>query len=298
MTTVSVIIRTLNEQKHLRELLDAIRRQQSSKFDIEVVIIDSGSTDSTLDIARASNARITTIEQKRFTFGRSLNEGCRFSTGEVLVFVSGHCVPCANYWIDQLCTPILDGRVDYTYGRQIGRDTTKFSESQLFEKYFPNATLIPTNDFFVNNANSAIARRVWQEFLFDENIMALEDMELAKRITARGGAIGYVSEAEVFHIHDERWDQVMRRYEREAIALKEIMPVAGLSLLATVRYFFAGVFFDGRESIRRNCFLTEIQSIIRFRWAQYFGAYKGGRWHKKMYRKQREEYFYPINRKK
>ena len=41
MTTVSVIIRTLNEQKHLRELLDAIRRQQSSKFDIEVVIIDS-----------------------------------------------------------------------------------------------------------------------------------------------------------------------------------------------------------------------------------------------------------------
>jgi rhamnosyltransferase len=90
---VSVVIRTLNEQKHLVELLDTIQRQDQTYFEIETVIIDSGSTDNTLKIAESYGCRITHIKKEDFTFGKSLNDGCDFANGDYLVFVSGHCIP-------------------------------------------------------------------------------------------------------------------------------------------------------------------------------------------------------------
>ena len=89
---VSVIIRTLNEETHLRALLDGVNNQ-NTKHEVEIVVIDSGSTDKTLLIASENFARITHIEKEKFSFGRSLNKGCNFANGEVLVFVSGHCIP-------------------------------------------------------------------------------------------------------------------------------------------------------------------------------------------------------------
>ena len=90
---VSIIIRTLNEDAYLGELLEAIDQQKKPDFSVEIVIVDSGSTDNTLEIAEKFGARITTIKKEHFTFGRSLNEGCEFALGELFVLISGHCVP-------------------------------------------------------------------------------------------------------------------------------------------------------------------------------------------------------------
>ena len=76
---VSIIIRTLNEDKHLDELLSAIDMQEKNGFLYEVVIVDSGSTDKTLDIAKKYKARVTHINKQDFTFGKSLNIGDRKS---------------------------------------------------------------------------------------------------------------------------------------------------------------------------------------------------------------------------
>ena len=125
---VSVIIRTLNEQQYLGELLDAVGTQ-NTVFDVEVILVDSGSTDSTLPIAEAAGCRIVHVDPSQFTFGRSLNIGCRAARGDVLAFISGHCVPAGPDWLGSLVQPIVDDVAEYTYGRQLGRDTTKFSES-------------------------------------------------------------------------------------------------------------------------------------------------------------------------
>ena len=69
---VSVVIRTLNEDRHLEELLVAIRDQRTPDFDIEVVLVDSGSTDSTLPIAEKHGCRITHIKKSEFTCDRAL----------------------------------------------------------------------------------------------------------------------------------------------------------------------------------------------------------------------------------
>lgn len=290
---VSVVIRTLNEQKHLDELLVSIQKQESNRFDIEVVIVDSGSTDKTLEIAKKYNCRITYINKEDFTFGRSLNVGCDFANGAYLVFVSGHCIPASNNWLHNLVLPLADKLCAYSYGKQIGRDTTKFSEQQLFDKYFTDKSKIPQVGFFCNNANSALRKDIWEEIPFDEKITGLEDMYLAKQIIEAGDKIAYIAEAPVYHIHDESWSQVKNRYEREAIALQKIMPELHFGKLDFIKCFSIGVLKDLWAAKRKSILLKEFSSIIRFRLAQYNGAYSGNHIHRKLSYEMKMKYFYP-----
>src|SRR3546814_9614715 len=89
----------------------------------------------------------------------SLNMGCEVASGEILVLISGHCVPADRHWLRNLCQPIADGRVDYSYGKQIGGPESHFSECRIFGKYFPDQSSIPQDGYFCNNANSAIDRK-------------------------------------------------------------------------------------------------------------------------------------------
>lgn len=289
---VSIVIRTLNEEKHLVELLEAIKVQDRSEFDIETVIIDSGSTDCTLDIAKKYGCRITHINKEEFTFGKSLNDGCEFANGKYLVFVSGHCIPVDRYWVRNLVKPLVD-ECSYTYGRQLGRDTTKFSERQLFEKYFPNESRIPQIGFFCNNANSAIRRDDWLSHRFNEELTGCEDMYLAKLLVDSGKKIGYVAEAAVYHIHDETWGKVKIRYEREAIALQQILPQVQISLIDMLTYITIGIAKDIKKAYAKGKLFKEAKSIIMFRIAQYYGAYVGNRNHRKLSQRMKYKYFYP-----
>ena len=290
---VSVVIRTLNEERYLEELLSAIQSQVLVNVRCEVIIIDSGSTDRTLEIAREFSCRITNIDKQDFTFGRSLNWGSHFAQGDHFVYVSGHCVPASESWLENLVAPLLEGVSGYSYGRQLGRDTTKFSERLLFEKYFPEFSDIPQEGFFCNNANSALSRDVWETFKFDENVTGLEDMELAKRYVESGGAVAYVAEAPVFHIHDETWAQTKRRYERESVALRVIMPELRMTLIDMCRYIVTAIATDASASLSQGIFFSVFVQIIRFRSAQYFGSYKGNRILKLDADQRREAYFYP-----
>lgn len=289
---VSIVIRTLNESRYLTELLESITNQCQQKYNIEIVIVDSGSTDETLEIARRFNCRITHIKKEDFTFGRSLNYGCDFANGDFLVFISGHCIPVHAKWIENLVSP-LEGSCVYTYGRQVGRDTTKFSERQLFEKYFPSTSRIPQEGFFCNNANSALRKDVWKSYPFDEELTGCEDMHLARTLHDKGRLIGYVAEAEVYHIHDETWERVQIRYEREAIALQKILPEVNVTLIDTFKFIIVGIFKDIRAAFSQRVLFKEFSSIIRFRYAQYAGAYKGNHFNRQISKQMKERYFYP-----
>ena len=206
----------------------------------KIVIVDSGSTDNTLDIARQFGCRIVHIRKQEFSYGRSLNMGCDASSGEVLVFISGHCIPTNPRWLPSLISPLGRDEIVYTYGAQVGHQKTKFSEQQHFAKYFPSQSKLPQEGFFCNNANAALLKSVWKENYFDENLTGLEDMHLSKRLVSQGFRIGYVAEALVLHIHEESWSQVRRRFEREAIALQHVMPEVHISFNDFIRYFFNG----------------------------------------------------------
>ncbi len=291
----SVVIRTYNESKHLARLLDAIRRQETGDLTVEVVVVDSGSTDATLAIARSRGCRITEIRKEDFSFGRSLNIGCEFARGDFLVFVSGHCIPASDRWLAELVAPLRERKAAYSYGRQVGAETTKFSETQLFAKYFPDHSMIPQDGFFCNNANAALTRAAWSRFRFDETLTGLEDMDLAKKLVDDGQHIAYVTEAPVHHIHDETWSQVRHRYEREAIAMQKIAPNLHVDLVDCVRFFASGVLFDFSTALNKGAFLGSIGSIVAFRLSQYRGTYLGNRHHRKLSQKMKLRYYYPTS---
>lgn len=294
---ISIIIRTLNEDKYLEKLLISIGKQKINGFNCEVVIVDSGSTDKTLQIAKTYKARVTFIKKKDFTFGRSLNVGCKFANGEYFVFISGHCIPVNKNWLHELIEPLFSNKYDYTYGRQIGAKTTKFSENQVFDKYFPKKPGNSINEIFCNNANSAIKKKVWSRFKFNEELTGLEDMYLAKQITEDNGKIGYISSSIVYHIHDESWMQIKTRYERESIALQKIMPEVTVTLIDTIHFFLIGIIKDVRQAIRKRVLFKELSSIIMFRFMQYYGVYKGNHSCRTLSQNAKMKYFYPRLKK-
>ena len=290
----SIIIRTLDEAKHLPELLASIAGQKTNGLDVEVLVVDSGSTDGTVKIAKTRGARVVTIDKEEFSFGRSLNLGCEAAKGDHLVFISGHCIPVDQFWLQRLVEPLIAGTAVYTYGRQIGDDTSRFSERQIFKKYYPKQSKVPQKDgFFTNNANSALSKAVWNDFRFDEELTGLEDMELAKRLVAAGHSLAYVAGAVVYHIHDEAWWQVRRRYEREAIALQGIMPEIHVTFADFLRYYASAVLLDLGVAVQDKARLRDVHGIFMFRLMQFWGAYRGNHMHRKMSHKAKEKYFYP-----
>jgi hypothetical protein len=163
----------------------------------------------------------------------------------------------------------------------------------LFRKYFPDRSEIPQSGFFCNNANSAIAKKDWERFRFDEDLTGLEDMELAKRMTLAGFKIGYVSDASVYHLHEESWRKVKTRYEREAIALQGIMPQVHLSFMDFVRYLCSAVFLDFGAAVQDRKFSKVFGEILAFRMMQFWGSYRGNHEHRKLSYEMKERYFYP-----
>jgi L-ascorbate metabolism protein UlaG (beta-lactamase superfamily)/glycosyltransferase involved in cell wall biosynthesis len=289
----SIVIRTLNEARYLESLLNRIALQQTNGINYEIIVVDSGSTDGTLDIAARHDCRILHIAREDFSFGRSLNMGCQAAVGETLVIVSGHCVPTDEHWLQKLCQPLLDDNAEYSYGRQYGGPDTHFSESRIFAKFYPSQSCIPQNGYFCNNANAALLRKIWEQHRFDEDLTGLEDMELAQRLVNAGGRIAYVSDATVFHYHDETGLQIRLRFEREAIALQKIMPQIQISLIDTLRYIASSVWKDWICARRARSPGVRINKLFMYRWNQYIGAWKGNHQHRKLSRIEKERYFFP-----
>lgn len=292
----SIIIRTLNEARYLPQLLEAIDAQRS-EFRSEVILVDSGSTDGTLEIAHAHGCRILTITKEEFSFGRSLNIGCEAAIGEFLVMISGHCVPCHGSWLQRLLSPLADGIVAYSYGRQLGGPDTHWSEHRIFAKYFPEQSDLPQRGIYCNNANSALLKEAWTRYKFDESLTGLEDMHLAQRLVADGGMVGYVAEAGVFHYHHERWPQVRTRFEREALALQRIRPELVVRKRDLVRYLARGVAADIQHARQNRVPLNRLRDVWRYRLAQYWGSYSGNRLSRDVSASMRESYFYPTEKK-
>jgi rhamnosyltransferase len=293
-TRISIVIRTLNEALHLDELLVSIKAQQTHGWDIEIILVDSGSSDGTLKIAKQHGCKILHIARKDFSFGRSLNMGCSEAMGDILVIISGHCVPNDQNWLENLCQPIFRGLADYTYGRQVGGSKSFFSEQQIFGKYFPEQSSIPQEGFFCNNANAAILKSAWDRYRFDEDVTGLEDMELAKRLVQDGRYVAYVAEATVSHHHNETWSQIRHRFEREAIALQKIMPHIHVNLFDSIRYIFTSILHDIKKIYLLNLTPSLLVSVVLYRWNQYIGSRKGNLQHRKLSHEEKDKYFYPF----
>ena len=272
MPETSIIIRTLNEEKHIGNLLHAIEEQDYK--DYEIIIVDSDSTDKTLEIAEKYPVKIIKIEKRDFTFGYALNVGCKAARGRYLVFVSAHVLPATKSWLSQFIVSFKDPAVAMVYGRQKGDTDSKYSEQKDFWRFFSKTAVnskVPL--YYANNANAAIRKSLWEEERFDEYLFGLEDIDWARKVTSRGLLLRYEPNAPVYHIHRETWPQVFNRYRREAIAAVRIglqhPPQAQLGGWWFLLRISADIFGSSDWSFAR------LEEIFRFRYYQWKGSNLG-----------------------
>jgi threonine dehydrogenase-like Zn-dependent dehydrogenase/GT2 family glycosyltransferase len=206
---------------HLPQLLQALARQRYRDF--ETIVVDSGSTDRTREIASQA-ARVLRIDSADFTFGFSLNAGIRAAGGKFIAIVSAHTLPIDAAWLENLVAPLRNDRVAAVYGRQVGlQGVSKFSEIQDLRRTFSKRReLLRPGNLFVNNANAAVRRDLWEMHQFDEHLPGLEDIEWAMNWERQGYEVVYEPTAALYHIHEESWPRVRHRYYREAVARRRM----------------------------------------------------------------------------
>jgi len=199
-----VVIRTLNEAELIGTCLETLGRQRS-EFDLDVLVVDSGSTDATVEIARSHGARIHSVRPDDFDYSTALNAGIERVSGDLVLVLSAHAVPVDEHWVAGMTAPFADQRVAGVAGRQMPWDDAPWREVLRLGRQFGDErrefTRERGGEILFSNAASCIRRSVWLDQPF--TLPAAEDLEWAERVVAAGLTVVYEPAAAVFHSHLE-----------------------------------------------------------------------------------------------
>ena len=214
--TVSIVIRAKNEAGAIGETLERVHQQVGAPV-FEVIIVDSGSTDGTLDIARRFPVHLIEIPPRSFTYGRALNLGIAAARGEFVVALSAHSAPLGDRWLANLLEPFRDPTVGAVYGRHLPRSNA--TKLELFGMWLSGVTSETPRrqerDMMFSNANGAFRRGLALEHPFDERLPGAEDLAWADWIERQGWAVYYQPSATVYHSHGESLGKLLRRMAKD-----------------------------------------------------------------------------------
>ena len=227
---ISIVIPTLNAGQWLQPLLDALRAQEPN-CPSEMILVDSGSSDDTLAIARAHDwVRVVPID--RFSHGGARNRGIREARGDVVVLMTQDAIPANPYWLEKLVEPLKQPEVGAVYSRQVPRSRVSAVEEAFLFDRFPDGPQVvrrpdgegipvyPTT--FFSNVSAAARRATWLDFPFDETLIMSEDQQFARDILLAGLAIVYEPASMVLHSHSYGLCETFRRYFDSVVAFRQL----------------------------------------------------------------------------
>jgi rhamnosyltransferase len=217
---ISVIIPVRNGGEVLRRCLEAIRAQRVDD-EVEILVVDSSSTDCSAELALSLGARVEVIPVEEFNHGGTRNLAAGLAQGEVLVFTSQDAVPTGENWLANLVTPLGGEGVAGVYGRQLANpeahpperyflDCIYGPDARMQEAAGPSELTMETTLF--SNVNSAIRRSVFERFPFVNDIVMSEDQAWARDVLLAGHRIAYEPRAAVRHSHHYTLRSAFRRF--------------------------------------------------------------------------------------
>jgi glycosyltransferase involved in cell wall biosynthesis len=202
--TIGVVIRTLNESELIGSCLEKLQAQRGD-FDLDVLVVDSGSTDTTVEIAQSHGARIATLSPGDFDYSKALNLGIDRVRGEIVVSISAHAIPVDDGWLERVAAHFADPQVAGVFTRQVPWPGSPWQEVHRLEHQFgPTQRTYSRGeeaDVVFSNAASAIRRAAWSDQRF--TLPAVEDIDWAQRVVSAGWEIVYEPDVSVFHSHHE-----------------------------------------------------------------------------------------------
>lgn len=237
----SVIIPSKNGGQRFERLLCSLF-ENILPGGFEVIVIDSGSTDGTVDMVKKYPVRFYEIPQEEFGHGRVRNYGARLSSGDILVFLSQDAVPASKNWLQSLTDTFFqdDETIAGVYGRQIPDGDNLMERFFLLNRYDEKFRVrsfsdkdraLSLDDIFFSNVSSAIKSSVLKQFPFSEAINISEDQEWSKRVLLNGYKVEYQPLAAVYHSHNYTLKGIFMRNYASGYSLKGLVkedPIKGI----------------------------------------------------------------------
>lgn len=218
---ISIIVPTYNASKYLKKLLEVLN-QQTIKFE-EIIIIDSSSTDNTIDIAKSFGAKVITIPKEEFDHGGTRTKAGKIAKGNILVYLTQDTLPYNEYTIENLVKPFYnDEEIGATFGRQLPYpDAIFFAKHLRFFNYPDRSYMRSIKDkekyglktCFCSNSFAAYRKSILEEVgWFKNGLIVSEDSYVVAKMLLKGYKIAYIAEAMVYHSHNYTIFQEFKRY--------------------------------------------------------------------------------------
>jgi rhamnosyltransferase len=260
----SVIIRTKDSARTLDRALTLVRAQTIPS---EIIVVDSGSSDDTLEIARARADSVLEIDADRFSFGRALNVGAAAARAPIHFALSSHSFPPDERWIERSLSKYERPDVAGTSGAPVRPGS---HEPLLATHYqtLADAKRYPTWGF--SNTGSSWRADIWAEFPFNEQLAACEDKEWGLRVLTAGWtiAVDYKLSVSAAHRRHHGIRSLYERTEREYAALGSLVTHPPFNLRDFVSEWFADMPADARYRGWRS-------RLSYFRLVEIIGKYQG-----------------------
>lgn len=289
----TVVVPVRNGAEHLPALVAALAKQD---LELEILAIDSGSSDGSLEALESAGARVIRIEKTAFDHGETRNLGAREAQGEHLVFLSQDAVPASPDFVARLIAPLeADRQVAGAFARQSPRaDADPLTRRELSEWV---AAAAEPRTVFARDAASFLALPPFERFrlsVFDNVASAVrrehllehpfarsrfgEDLEWGERMLRLGFGLAYVPEAVVVHSHGRSARRLFRRnYLGHRLLCRlfglRIVPDAPHLLRASLTAVASDLSLLAREGGSPSLWLAAPLQAL----AATYGQYRGGR---------------------
>ncbi|MDD5327115.1 MAG: glycosyltransferase [Phycisphaerae bacterium] len=218
---VTIIVPTYNASKYLPSLL--IKLELQTFKDYELMVVDSSSSDDTVNIARAHHADVMTIPQSQFDHGGTRTLLAKKAKGDILVYLTQDALPYNEYAIENIIKPFTDdGEIGAAFGRQVPYSGASVFAEHLRSFNYPDTSytriLEDRKNYgiktaFLSNSFAAYRKSVLEEIgYFKSGLPFGEDACAGAKILLKGYKIAYIAEAIVFHSHNYTIWQDLKRY--------------------------------------------------------------------------------------
>lgn len=222
---VSIVIPVKNGEKTLTECLDAVYRQRC-RLDFEVIAIDSGSTDRSLEILGKYPVKVVRIKPEEFGHGKTRNLGARMSASRFIVYLTQDAIPANEKWLQSLIDSVREEPAAGAYSRNIPRPGGNLLEERkiiemftdrrvVVSKWPEQAVMVAKSSFNFSNVSSIIKRDVWERIPFDDRAIFAEDQQWAAQVLKAGYKLVYEPSSKVLHSHDY---SIMERIRRSYVS--------------------------------------------------------------------------------
>ena len=241
------MIPTLNAGPLFREVLDGLLAQTG--VDIELIVIDSGSRDDTVAMARSAGAVVDEIPPASFNHGSTRDLGISKASTDVVVLMTQDAVPGSNHLLSDIAAAFEDPQVGGCYVRQVARpehdviihrnlawSLTGRTHNEVRQIGGPAdlAAMSPTERYTMcnfDNVCSALRKRAWEAIPFGRVDFA-EDIEWSRKALSAGWKIAYLGETHVVHSHDR---PLSYSYRRSYVTHRKLFQEYGMMTIPSAR---------------------------------------------------------------